>query len=62
LVAVIAQPGWNTADEYKAMLSYPYQAKRIVLCYFVNDIIGANFKLGYGYPPHAEQPQSDTKI
>jgi hypothetical protein len=40
------------------MLSYPYQAKRIVLCYFVNDIIGANLKLGYGYPPHAEQPHN----
>lgn len=60
VIAVIAQPGWNTADEYKAMLSYPYQSKRIVLCYFVNDIIGANLKLGYGYPPHAEQPQNPT--
>lgn len=58
LIATIAQPGWNTADEYKAMLSYPYQPKRIILCYFVNDVIGANLKLGYGYPPHAEQPHN----
>ncbi len=58
LVAIVAQPGWNTADEYKAMLSYPYPPKRIILCYFVNDVIGANLKLGYGYPPHAERPHN----
>lgn len=58
LVVVIAQPGWNTADEYKALLSYPYKPKRIILSYYVNDIIGANLKLGYGYPVHAERPHN----
>lgn len=58
LVAIIAQPGWNTADEYRAMLSYPYKPKRIILSYLVNDIIGANLKLGYGYPVHAERPRN----
>jgi hypothetical protein len=58
LVTIIAQPGWNSADEYKAMLSYPYQPKRIILCYLVNDVIGANLKLGYGYPVHVEKPHN----
>lgn len=58
LVAIIAQPGWNTADEYRAMLSYPHKPKRMILAYYVNDIIGANLKLGYGYPIHAEQPHN----
>ena len=48
LVAIVAQPGWNTADEYRAILSYPHKPKRIILSYLFNDIIGANLKLGYG--------------
>lgn len=58
VVVNITRNGWNTADEYQAILSYPYQPKKIILSYYINDILGAAKKLGYGSPIRVEPPSS----
>ena len=57
VVVNIAQNGWNTPEEYQAIISYPHKPKRIVLSYFINDIDGAARRVGYipailVEPPH----------
>ena len=56
LVVNIAQSGWDSADEYQAILAYPYKPKKIILVYFINDILGAARKSGYGIPIRVEPP------
>ena len=58
LVVNIAQNGWDSADEYHAILTYPYKPKRIILSYFINDILGASRRLGYGVPIRVEPPSN----
>ena len=58
LVVNIAKNGWDTNDEYHAILSYPYQPKMIILSYFINDILGAAYASGYGTPVRVEPPSS----
>jgi len=48
-IIVIAQNGWTTADEYKAMVNYPLKPKKIILSYFINDIHSAAET--NGFPP-----------
>lgn len=60
VVVNIAKNGWNTADEYQAILSYPYKPKKIILSYYLNDILGAASTLGYGSPVRVERPQNRT--
>lgn|SRR6266850_2633455 len=60
VVVNIARNGWNTADEYQAIVSYPYKPKKIILSYYINDILGAAFKLGYGSPIRVEPPPNRT--
>jgi hypothetical protein len=57
VVVNIAGNGWDTADEYQALLSYPYKPKKIVLSYYINDILGAASKLGSGTPVRVEYPR-----
>lgn len=40
IVVNIARGGWYTADEYKAVISYPHKPNFIVLSYCCNDIDG----------------------
>ncbi|MCM3873827.1 MAG: SGNH/GDSL hydrolase family protein [Pyrinomonadaceae bacterium] len=58
VVVNIAKNGWNTADEYQAILAYPYKPKKIILSYYLNDILGAAAQLGYGSPVRVERPPS----
>lgn len=58
LVVNIAQNGWDSADEYQAILAYPYRPRRIILSYFINDIMGAARKLGHGSPIRVEPPSN----
>jgi hypothetical protein len=56
VVVNIAQNGWDSADEYQAILAYPYKPKKIILSYFINDIMGAASRLGHGSPVRVEPP------
>jgi len=58
LVLNIARNAWDTADEYQAISSYPHKPKRIILSYYINDILGAAHKLGYGSPVRVEYPHN----
>jgi len=58
VVVNIAKNGWNTTDEYQAILSYPYKPKKIILSYYLNDILGAASQLGYGSPVRVERPHN----
>lgn len=58
LVLNIAGNGWDTNDEYQAILSYPYKPRKIILSYYVNDILGAAERSGYGRPIRVEPPHS----
>jgi hypothetical protein len=58
VVVNIARNGWDTADEYQAILSYPYKPKKIILSYYINDILGAASRLGYGSPVRVEPPHN----
>lgn len=40
-VNILAKPGWNTADEYRALKQYPYKTDLIIVSYYVDDIAGA---------------------
>jgi hypothetical protein len=60
LVVNIAKAGWDTADEYQGLSSYPYKPKRIILAYYINDILGAAYKSGYGSPVRAEPPHNEA--
>jgi hypothetical protein len=50
LVVNIAQCGWDTANEYKAIRSYPHKPDIIVLSYYINDIKDAAEKVGINEP------------
>lgn len=58
LVVNVAQNNWSTADEYRAILSYPYPPKKIVLSYFINDIRPLALKAGYIRPGLLELPRN----
>ena len=60
VVVNIAQNGWDTNDEYQAILAYPYQPKQIILSYYLNDILGAAHRLGYGAPIRVEPPANQA--
>lgn len=40
-VVVIAQIGWQTDDEFRAIVSYPIQPRVLILSHHMNDILGA---------------------
>lgn len=61
VVVNVAQNGWDTTDEYQAILAYPYRPKRIVLAYYINDILGAADKSGYGSPIRVEYPGNPVR-
>ncbi len=62
VVVNIAQNGWDTTDEYQAILAYPYQPKQIILAYYINDILGAANKSGYGAPVRVEYPARPLRL
>lgn len=45
-IVLIARCGWDTTDEYEAVLAYPHRPDAILLSYFVNDIRGARVAVG----------------
>lgn len=62
LVANVARSGWDTGQEYEAIVSYPHKPKRIVLCYGVNDIAGVARKAGYIPAVLVEPPQNSALV
>lgn len=40
-VAVLANPGWTTMDEYNALTQHPKRPQKIIFSYFINDIESA---------------------
>jgi hypothetical protein len=58
LVVNIAMNGWDTADEYRAIVSYPHKPQKIILSYYINDILGVAQKLGHGSPIRVEPPRN----
>lgn len=52
----IAQCGWATADEYEAIVSYPYKPDIIILSYLHNDIQSAAQKMGFRIEPWIKLP------
>ena len=55
-VIIIANNGWNTDEQYNALVSHPAKPDLIVLSYFINDIEGAANQLGIPRPPLVKQP------
>lgn len=62
LVANIARSGWDTGQEYQAIVSYPHKPKRIVFCYGVNDIAGLARKAGQIPTILVEPPQNPALL
>lgn len=60
VVVNIAKNGWNTSDEYRALVSYPYQPDTIILSYFLNDVVGAAARSG-SPPPQIEPPPAGLR-
>lgn len=54
-VMVVASPGWDTIDEVKAIVEYPYPPDILVLSYYINDIEGVAYESG------AQRPQIRTE-
>ena len=55
-VVNIAQNGWNTSDEYAAIVSFPCKPDYIVLSHYLNDIDGAAAKTGFFKPEILARP------
>ncbi|MCH9053903.1 MAG: SGNH/GDSL hydrolase family protein [Proteobacteria bacterium] len=55
-MVIIANNGWNTDEQYNALVSHPAKPDFIVLSYFINDIEGAVNQSGIPRPPLFEQP------
>jgi hypothetical protein len=47
-VLTIAQPGWDTGDQLAALQRVPFRPDAVVLLYFVNDVLGAAARFGFG--------------
>jgi len=48
-VAIVAQNGWNPAQELEALRAYPVTPKRVLVSYYINDIESA--AIAQGNPP-----------
>ena len=60
---IIGSNGWDTAQEYEGVVSYPHVPEVIVLSYYINDILGAAAKHGFENPkPKMTQPPQFTYI
>lgn len=46
VVVNIAQCGWSTENEYKAVLSYPYKPNIIILSYYIDDMDNSARRIG----------------
>lgn len=49
-VAVLARNGWNTTQEYEALVKHPKKPRQIVFSYFLNDIESTARANGYVGP------------
>jgi hypothetical protein len=52
----VAKNGWNTAEEYAALVTHPYRPDAIVLSYFLNDIEDAAKAHGLRRPELISEP------
>lgn len=55
-VLVVASPGWDTADEVDAILTYPQRPDLLVLSYYINDIEGTAYQTGAQRPAIRRDP------
>jgi hypothetical protein len=56
VVANVGMNGWETRDELQALSCFPYRPKKVVLSYYINDILGAARRTGHGSPVRVEPP------
>jgi len=61
VVVNIAQCGWDTGDEIKALQAYPEHPNTIVLSYFINDVEEACTQDGFPIPSNPE-PSLITRV
>jgi hypothetical protein len=62
VVLNIAKNGWNTNDEYKAIISNPFPKPfLVILSYFINDIEGAAKRCGMTRPELVIPPNETLK-
>jgi hypothetical protein len=52
----VASPGWDTIDEVRAIIDYPYRPDILVLSYYINDIEGVAYQSGAQRPPIRQDP------
>lgn len=50
VVAVLAQNGWDSLQEYRALVNHPKKPRRIIVSYYINDIENAAKSNGYSRP------------
>lgn len=56
VVLNVASPGWDTIDEVKAILDYPYRPDILILSYYINDIEGIAYENGTQRPQIRRDP------
>lgn len=52
----VASPGWDTIDEVKAIIDYPYRPDILILSYYINDIEGVAYQSGARRPQIRQDP------
>jgi len=55
-ILIVASPGWDTIDEIKAIIEYPYKPDILVLSYYINDIEGVAYESGAQRPTIRQNP------
>ncbi len=55
-VLIVASPGWDTIDEVKAIVEYPYKPDILILSYYINDIEGVAYESGAQRPQIRQDP------
>jgi len=52
----VASPGWDTINQVKAIVEYPYPPDILVLSYYINDIEGVAYESGAQRPQIRQDP------
>ncbi len=60
-VAVLAKNGWGTTAEFNALINHNKKPNRIIVSYYINDIVGAAKKRGYKRTHRSINPHKSIK-
>src|SRR5262249_16838861 len=58
VIVNLGMDGWDTVDELQAVSCFPYKPRKLILSYYVNDILGAARRTGHGSPVRVEPPKN----